>query len=385
MSAMLPVGVAVVDVTPPAGLAMEGFAVRKLPATGAHDPLTVRALAVGETALVTADVIGLPATLSARARRAAGAAAESIVLHATHTHGGPATLPGRLSGAVDAAWMSRLEAAIGEALASAFAARRPARLAFSRAEDPDVARNRRRADGPVDRALTALWVLDEDGAARAVLINYACHPVVLGPDNRLWTADYPHFTRAKLEAESGAVALFLTGCVGDVNTGHSPAASMSLAPRAERSFAAAERIGGRIAERVSATSREPLGADASAAEAWVDLPFQRDGDVSEALAPVPARVSLLNWGGLRIVGFPGEIFAATGLEARARLGGGAVMPAGFCEDNPGYVPPAEEYARGGYEVAEAHLYYGAPAAFAPGAAEALVAAAAALAADAPLR
>jgi hypothetical protein len=51
---------------------------------------------------------------------------------------------------------------------------------------------------------------------------------------------------------------------------------------------------------------------------------------------------------------------------------------GFAEDNPGYIPPASEYAFGGYEVDEAHRFYGQPATFASGCAEALAEAAIAL-------
>ena len=45
---MIEAGAAIVDMTPPAGLAMSGFAARTAPATGAHDPLTARALVVGK-------------------------------------------------------------------------------------------------------------------------------------------------------------------------------------------------------------------------------------------------------------------------------------------------------------------------------------------------
>ena len=52
-------GAAVVDITPPAGQMMCGYAARTEPATGTHDPLTARALVIGDTALVVADVLGL--------------------------------------------------------------------------------------------------------------------------------------------------------------------------------------------------------------------------------------------------------------------------------------------------------------------------------------
>ena len=72
------------------------------------------------------------------------------------------------------------------------------------------------------------------------------------------------------------------------------------------------------------------------------------------------------------VALPGEIFAATAHEIRDRLRDPDAMVIGLSEGCPGYIAPREEYAAGGYEIDEAHRYYGMPAAFAPGAAEALV-------------
>jgi len=97
------------------------------------------------------------------------------------------------------------------------------------------------------------------------------------------------------------------------------------------------------------------------------------------LAPWPARVTVLDWGGLRILALPGEIFAQTALDLRRSLDGdplrGPTMTIGFADGCPGYVPPLAEYPHGGYEVEEAHRYYGMPAAMAPGSAEKLAAAA----------
>ena len=63
----LKVGVAVVDITPPPGLLQAGFAARTEPAIGTHDPLTARAVVVGDTAIVVADVIGFQFHLDAAA------------------------------------------------------------------------------------------------------------------------------------------------------------------------------------------------------------------------------------------------------------------------------------------------------------------------------
>ena len=44
---------------------------------------------------------------------------------------------------------------------------------------------------------------------------------------------------------------------------------------------------------------------------------------------------------------------------------------GYADDNPGYIAPHSEFKYGGYEIEEAHRFYGLGAAFAPGSAELL--------------
>lgn len=398
-------GVAVVDVTPPAGLAMAGFAARTEPATGAHDALTVRALVIDDTALVVADCIGIEAGMSARIRAQAPVSADRVVVAATHTHGGPFSMGTRVRGRTDPAWVARLEAACVAALAEAAASRAPARLWLGAGTDTGLARNRRTPGGPVDRSLPRLEIRGEDGACRAILMSWACHPVVLNAANRLWTADYVHFLRARAEALTpGAVALFVTGCCGDVNTGHSAHASISLDAPPERSFAEARRLGETIAEAALAATVQPVApGPVTAAERHLTLAlrgpepvtalaerWRRQREAADAATralldiwlgwaattalrppePVPARVCALRWGGAGLLSLPGEIFAADALALRNETGPAAFV-ASYAEDNPGYICPAPAFAVGGYEVLEAHRYYDQPAGFAAGAAEAL--------------
>ncbi|MGO4722377.1 MULTISPECIES: hypothetical protein [unclassified Inquilinus] len=415
MTGQVQAGVAVVDVTPPPGLAMSGFAARTAPASGVHDPLTVRAVAVGDTAIVVADVIGLHEDSCRRIRERAGLPDGHLVVAATHTHGGPVAMPGRLGPGLDEAYLERLEQACVQAVGAALASRRPARLGFGLGADPGIARNRRHAGGPVDPALPMLRIRDAEGAVIAVVASHALHPVVLGADNTRFTADYPGAVRRRIEAaHPGAVALFLTGCTGDINMGHSAQASISTAPRPDRSFAEAERIGARIADAALQAPDRPLGDHIAAgctelhlalartemeAPAALAMEWRRQAAAADParaallriwiewaetkaplpLAPWPARVTVLDWGGLRIIALPGEIFAQTALDLRRSLDGdplrGPTMTIGFADGCPGYVPPAAEYPHGGYEVEEAHRYYGMPAAMAPGSAERLAAAA----------
>ena len=407
------VGGAVLDCTPPPGLAMSGFAARTGPAVGVHDPLTVRALAVDDTVLITVDVCGLHEDFCARVR-AELADCASVVVAATHTHGGPATMPGRLGGPVDTGYYARLHATCVAAARAARSTREPASIEVGVGPDPGVARNRRRADGPVYAPLSIVRFRRADGTCAASIVSYACHPVVLGADNLHWTADYPGTVRTVVEeAEPGSVCLFLTGCCGELNTGHSPYASMSADASADRTFAAAERIGRRIADaalgvparaagtgtggvskrlRLPLRTADPADTAALVAQWERELP-QADADRrallrtwlawAQNIAPRTrtawtGRVTVLRWGSLRLVALPGEPFSVTARDITDRVPGDAIV-IGYCDGCPGYLPPATEFDQGGYEVEEAHRYYGMPAPFAPGAAESLTDAAITLA------
>jgi hypothetical protein len=403
-------GVAVIDVTPPAGLAMAGYGARTSPATGAHDPLTVRAIVVDDTAIVVADVVGFDDAMSRRIRERCPLPAEHVIISALHTHGGPVMSVDCTGGEPDPDYVARLEEACVSAIGQAAANARPAEIFVGAGADPDVARNRRHRGGAVDRALPVLVVRGTDGAPIAVVTSYACHPVVLGPDNNFWTADYPHFVRTRLERDyPGATAIFITGCCGDANNGHTAHASLSLAASPERTYAAAERIGGRIADAARQAAMSPAGEGTHVAnrEVTLALAWREDGPPRELAAkwraeatadptqaailgtwvhwaeaiadPRPApwvgRVTVMRWGSVPIVAFPGEIFAETALGIRALLKGRPAFVLSYADSTPGYIPPASEFAFGGYEVDEAHRYCGMPAAFAPGSSEALAAAA----------
>ncbi len=399
---MMRAGAAVIDIMPGPGLAMSGFVARTEPAVGTHDPLTVRAIVVEETALVVCDVLGVHEEMSARIRARCVMPAGNVIVAALHTHGAPVSMPGRGGRDASPAFLKQLEDACVSAIAMARERARPCRLLMGTGRPPAIARNRRHEGGIVDDSLPVAKIVAEDGTVVSVLVSYACHPVVLGADNRLYTADFPHYVRLGLEeGNPGSIALFMTGAAGDANSGHSARASVSLAANSRRSFPEAERIGRHIAACATEAVLRDAGQSVSVRNELVTLGFlRRETDPPKSLAakwkaglksaepaeaallaewifwaetvapktpePWNARVSVLNWGELRVTALPGEIFAETAHAIRAlsppRL---PSFVLGYADGNPGYIPPEAEFAHGGYEVDEAHRYYGVPATFAP--------------------
>src|SRR5262245_60599688 len=92
----LQAGVAVVDITPPIPFRMHGYFYERL-STGIKDPLYARAIVLKQgnelAALVFCDLVGIPYSETAPARKqaseATGIPVEHIAVNGTHTHTGP--------------------------------------------------------------------------------------------------------------------------------------------------------------------------------------------------------------------------------------------------------------------------------------------------------
>lgn len=226
-------GAAVRDVTPAPGLDMWGYSARTGPATGTLDPLYAKAAvfaAPGASVAVVALDMGrmpLPAVCDRIRARVRNAGIDQVMFTATHTHHGPALE------SEDAPHVLALEQALGECIEEAAAGLRPARIGVGRAT-ADIAHNRRiitpdgqclmlwrneekKPTAPVDYEMVIVRVDGEDGAPITTLVNFACHPVVMGPENREYSGDYAGEMARRVSEKTGAPCLFLQGGCGDIN------------------------------------------------------------------------------------------------------------------------------------------------------------------------
>ena len=403
------------EITPAAPTALSGFASRAGLATGTLDPLTARLLLVEvaerRVAILAFDLIGVPEDFRARlASRVPGDI--DLVPCATHTHAAPPVLARSMLGDADPAYVERLVETTVDLLREATAALQPGRLAAVKVPVPGIAHNRRLDDGPVDHNADAVGIFTEDGRLGALWVNFACHPVVLGPDNLRYSADFPGAVRARLEDLLSVPVLYTTGCCGQINTGHKTMDSIRQSGMSKRTPAEAERIGTLLADRIAPSVRGLNGravetlsyGETSQAAAFTpvetSLRLRIAHDASQVLANPAASFgekamaeidrdwlgcehagTTLTVGALRLGDFtafflPGEIFVDQALALQAAVPGALVV--GYAYTNPGYIPPLTAIPDGGYEVDIAWRPYGTPGPFAPGTAESLAEAALAL-------
>ncbi len=397
-------GTAAADITPPVGIAMGGYWERRCGATHIRDRLTAKALVCGQAAVrvavVAVDLVGLDADVVRGIRqqvaRATGIEGAAVMVCASHTHSGPLTFPFRGMGRIDSRYLAQVVDAVVEVVVAAAADSRPGRLYYARPEvqiginrrqwHPQGMRIGQNPAGPMVPYAHVLRFVAADGA-EATLFNYACHPLVLGPDNHQISGDFVSVAVRYIEQRTGASALFVNGACGDVN------------PRiANGSFADVEGLGEELGHAVveGRTAAVPLAVSAIRwAHERLDLPLQpapsrwgaeveklkghlrarwaRGGEASKAqlewavamhkwvrtgagrIRVQPFEIQVLAFGELVLLGVEGELFARYQLDLEAAHGPAVLC--GLANGCIGYVPTADEYARGGYEIDQAYKVY----------------------------
>jgi neutral ceramidase len=392
-------GFAKVNISPSAfGANLMGYADRTGPALALHDPLWARAAVLehdgARIAICVVDLcaIGEDIVRSAREQvaRHTPIRRDEVLVAATHTHSAPSDLD-------PSCWPHGLESLIAQAITEAHARAEPARVGVGWGFLSGHTINRRRFEEPVDPAVFVLRVDATNGTPLGALHSFACHPVVLGPDNREVSGDWPATANRLIErALGGAVAIFAQGSCGDVNPltarvrqrlvtephvrSGSGICYYGLPSAAGRTgFAIGDRTGGTFAEAEvlgSAVAREAIRVHRGIVTAGIDRLWTRQlavspgGNAAGQAAPLgahlfpraapgdPVEIMLIGIDpGVVLVGQPGEVFGETGVGLRRDLRSLGVPDAlviGYANGWRGYLPPPSAYVDGGYEVDWAH-------------------------------
>ncbi len=214
-----------VDLKPPVGGYMSGFAARVHPAVGVHDSNMARAVLLDDGnalfAMVSCDLLGFTpeavADMRSRVAVRTSIPAENVFICCTHTHSGPTSMKLRgVLGYLDEAWLARCQDSIVELVSSLPAKLDPASLAWASTTISGIGFNRQDSTHPIDEELVVISLEGESGTI-ATLLNYATHAVVLGPSNLLYSGDFPAAAARQIARVRGGVGLYLQGSCGDVN------------------------------------------------------------------------------------------------------------------------------------------------------------------------
>ncbi|HTK37151.1 MAG TPA: neutral/alkaline non-lysosomal ceramidase N-terminal domain-containing protein, partial [Pyrinomonadaceae bacterium] len=401
------------SISPPIGAPLAGFAARQGVCEGIHDELFSRALVLENNdrsvAIVSLDVLAVSAEfvekVRSRIESKTGLKKDAIMIAATHTHAGPVTIRTFFNPdeSLDSDYMNSLADAIENSVVAAWENKFGARIGVGSGHVDGIGVNRRTEDKkPIDDEIGIIKIEDATGAVKGVLINYSCHPTVLGSDNLLATGDFPYFAVDTIEEElgDGGFAMFVNGTQGNISMGHSSELSAIGIITPGRTFEHAAELGEKLGRAAIDAMKEIQTTDAAkldtsvanarfplkelpeipAAEAAFVTAEKHLADISSNGASsdqimkaksgllyasitdyyaketskfsdgtMPIELQALRIDDAVFLAVPAEVFVEIGLEIKKRAGRKTFI-VGIANGYIGYLPTATSYPAGGYEV-----------------------------------
>ncbi len=396
-AAGLRAGVAKVDITPTTHEQLWGFESRTTPAESTLDPLFARVLVLEagdqRLAIVALDLgrtFGHASLDHVRAAAKKSSGIACVLLCASHTHAAP-VIRDEYPGAPPA-WEQRALDRIESAIAEAAAHLEDAKIGTGTGS-VYIGHNRLplRDDGtfgwfernttmlptsPVDPTVTVLRVDRSDGSPLAILVNYACHPVVFGPDNLQYSADFPAAMNRTVEDALGgrALSFFLQGAPGDINPYH--AVTRLTEDAVKMRDWTGNRLGkeaARVAQEIHTEAVPAPSIDFREETLHFKLRWDREkfkaallkflgpkslDQMGSPISPVvDSRVTavLINRQ-IAIATFPGEPFVDFQTNWRDRSPAAVNLLFGYTNGYHGYYPTISATSRGGYGAASASTW-----------------------------
>lgn len=400
-------GIARIKITPDKPIWLSGYASRTRPSEGVAADLWAKALAIEDAkgnriVIVTADVIGLPRSITDPVAARTGLDRSRLVFNSSHTHSGP-VLQGNLTAMYDLspedlarvrAYSVKLADDLFTVIGAALGDLQPAVLSYAegsayfavnrREPTPKGIRIGVNPEGPRDTAVPVLKVAAPDGTLRAVLFGYACHNTTLGGDFYRISGDYAGFAQAEFEkTHPGVAALFLQLCGGDINP--NPRGTLALAERHGRALAAeVDRVLSTRMQPVRGTIRSALQIvepgfahytretfenrlnHANAARARNARLHLKAMDEGRSIRRIQYPVQAVRFGkSLTLVALGGEVVVDYALRIKRdyRAAREPIIVAGYSNDVMCYIPSLAVLKEGGYEAMDSMDFYGMPGPF----------------------
>ena len=424
-------------INPPPGIAHGGWGAQKHEqAEGIDVDLWVTALALAgddtTVLLLDLDIQILTNERADQIREAVsqmtGVPTSNIRATATHTHSGPVPYKSWIEKGYELVppWFEAVARWSAEAASEALANLEPVQVQSGSGECR-INANRRaitgqgerflgiNPEGACDRQVIVVRLSTPPGKTVATLANYACHPTIMGPANRLITPDYPGAAKRVVEHALGGRCLFFQGAAGD----QGPTQGFQADPRVYHTLGAIlgheiAGIGlslGGIPSQVHLREVIPSGAPLGSYNAeFVSLPalplktfsceipvplrsglperkaaaeqldswkqqlqsaraqadeqavtkaiyMARRADIQLRMADdfggkssAGVRTHFVTFGDVAIVGCNIEPFCEIGMAIKSASPFPVTIMGGYTNGRMAYMPTAEEWAKGGYEV-----------------------------------
>lgn len=354
-------GIATAVVTPDPLLPVSGGVGIPEPVEKKVGELEVRALAVeqGDTrvAIVSVPFLGFPGILCDRVRaKVNGIPPENVIIGSTHVHSAPDMYAfGDEEGntLADLNYIDKVCGQTADAINQALANAKPAGVKIATDKANGKIAYNYYADRLYDPRCSVLQFAGEDGKAFATLVNYAIHPEIIGPEQKILSPDMVGPLYDRIAENGGGMGIFMNSAQGGMVT----ADCRGPEGKDIQTWEECIRIGNLLAdEALRIVSDAPVQANPALLCANTQITFPIESPLLLAVIAnsplkypmnpdksVATQVNVVNLGNAQILTIPGEALPNIGFYLKRKMKGENNLLFGLTNDAFGYILAREDF------------------------------------------
>ena len=353
--------IAVRDVTPDPLLPISGGVGPTHPVNRKIDKLTVRALTLENNGvrvtICSTDFLGFPGVLCNKVRQqVTGVPPENILIGATHNHSAPDCygFPDR-SGktTADIKYLDSVCEKLADAINETVEKLKPSLVKIATGKARGKIAYNYYAEQLYDPRCDVIQFLDSQHKPIATLINYACHPEVIGPNQGILCPDYVGPLYNRIRERSGGTGIFMNGALGGMVT----ADCRGPDGKDIQTWNECLRIGHLLAdEALRIVDGAPVQTDPKLFCGHTTIKFPVDNDALRAVVEmsplgfeldedgcVGTRINVVNLGNAQMLTIPGEALPNMGYYLKRKMHGEHNLLFGLTNDAFGYMMVKEDW------------------------------------------
>ena len=383
---ILRAGFAKEDITPSLPVKLYGYASRKTNSEGVHDPLSVRVAAFENNGrkivLVSTDIGSYGSDVFTVFQKSIldkfNLKESELFLSTIHSHSSPILSLNEDNGDPNnIEYTKSLQQKLLNVFGKALSNMKPVKTGEAKGSSP-VGANRRemRPDGSItlgrnpygitDKEVLVMKIANEDGTPVGVLYDYATHSTALGPQNMQVSGDVlglsAQFTEKILGKE--VITPVFAGASGNIDPWYRILPEFNTESGwIPEPVLLGTLLGEEVIHVFRSINEVNPGGVISTAFATIECPRRKTADNNQAEQPqsptVPVNITVARIGDdVAFVGFNVEMLTEIGMEIKSGSPFKNTFIITHCNGSSGYLPPAELYKEGGYEVTSTRFEIG---------------------------
>ena len=385
---VLRAGIAKIDITPDKPVMLYGYASRKTPSEGVHDPLSARAVVFEnngkKVVLVSSDLGSYGGEVFTTMQKSIldkfNLKESELFLSAIHSHSSPIlSLDKEKGDPNNIQYTETLNQKLLTVISEAFNGLKPVHTGAGEGSSP-VGSNRRemKPDGSItlgrnpygatDKEVLVMKIAAPDGTPMGAIYDYATHATSLGARNMLVSGDVLGLSAQFVEKILGKniVSPLFAGASGNIDPWYRVLPEFNTEPGwIPEPVLLGTLLGEEVVHVFRNIKELGPGGEVNTLFATIECPRRKSTDINKSITEesqknsIPVNITAAKVGDdVAFIGFNVEMLTEIGMAIKSGSPYKYTFIITHCNGSSGYLPPAELYKEGGYEITSTRFEIG---------------------------